>query len=247
MAKGYTFNDMFNAFISNEAFMSKWAKELIGHGYLREPFYGRNEKWFRDNFIYALEQEQGFTSLSMCGKLYKALLPELKKVAVDQMIGGEERAIELCEQAIEKDREWLNTNMPGRDWFTGYGLVWAAAMWFAKGMETDGMRTPPGTKGYLINHLASVIEKFFRFNICYDEKLGFYRRIAEIFVDSEEGNRYLTDLVKEGESHKMYPLDEASRMIANDVRKVLNEHYDRQTRRESMLDEKIRKVIDGLF
>lgn len=208
-------------FENNQEWLDKCVDMILQHGFLLHEY---NERYFKQDFIYDLEQRYGLCNLSACGKLFNAMLPKIKKLAMDRLIGGEEKAAEYCTTAIERKRKQMEGF--GYNFFKSYGIPWAAKMYFAKRLGTaDDMQTPPGSIGYLINQISSALGEAYRFSVKGRE---YVRRIAELFINSEEGSRYLEDLASKcekelDESRKVIKLNESDlhRIIKSVIRELV--------------------------
>ena len=219
-----TFKDYLAYFENNQEWLDKCVDMILQHGFMLDTY---NERYFKQEFIYDLEQSYGLGNLSACGKLFKTMLPKIKKLAMDKVIGGEEKAIQYCITAIERKQK--QTDGFGYDFFNCFGIPWAAKMYFEKRMGTpDDMSTPPGSIGYLIGSIASALESAYRFRV---KSQDYVRRIAELFVNSEEGTKYLEDLAsrctKEINESKTVKLNESDlrKMVTECVKRVLNEGF----------------------
>ena len=217
-----TFKDYLAYFENNQEWLDKCVDMILQHGFLIDTY---NERYFKQEFIYDLEQRYGLCNLSACGKLFNVMLPKIKKLVMDELIGGEEKAIEYCTTAIERKRK--QTEGFGYSFFESYGIPWAAKMYFEKRMGTpDDMSTPPGSIGYLLNQISSALGEAYRCS--YGRE--YVRRIAELFINSEEGTRYLEDLASQctkeiTESKKTVKLTESDlrKMVMESVKKVIKE------------------------
>ena len=217
-----TFKDYLAYFENNQEWLDKCVDMILQHGFMLDTY---NERYFKQDFIYDLEQSYGLCNLSACGKLFKVMLPKIKKMAMDRLIGGEEKAIEYCTTAIERKQK--QTEGFGFDFFDSFNVPWAAKMYFEKRMGgPDDMSTPPGSIGYLIGMIASELENTYRFRV---RNRDYVRRIAELFIESEEGTRYLEDLAsrctKEINESKTVRLGESDlrRVITECVKRVIKE------------------------
>ena len=217
-----TFKDYLAYFENNQEWLDKCVDMILQHGFMLDNY---NERYFKQDFIYDLEQSYGLGNLSACGKLFKVMLPKIKKLAMDKLIGGEEKAIEYCMTAIERKQK--QTEGFGYDFFNCFGIPWAAKMYFEKRMGTpEDMATPPGSIGYLIGNVASALDDAYRFRV---KSQDYVRRIAELFVESEEGTRYLEELAskctKEINESKTVKLNESDlrMMVTECVKRVIKE------------------------
>lgn len=217
-----TFKDYLAYFENNQEWLDKCVDMILQHGFMLNTY---NERYFKQDFIYDLEQSYGLGNLSACGKLFNVMLPKIKKLAMDKLIGGEEKAIEYCTTSIERKQKQKEGF--GFDFFNCFDVPWAAKMYFAKRMGTpEDMSTPPGSIGYLIGSIASALDDTYRFRV---NDRSYVRRIAELFVESEEGTRYLEDLAsrctKAINESKTVKLDESDlrRMVTECVKRVIKE------------------------
>jgi hypothetical protein len=200
-------------FENNQEWLDKCVGMILQHGFLLDTY---NERYFKQDFIYDLEQSYGLGNLAACNKLFKIMLPKIKKLAMDRLIGGKEKAVEYCMTAIEQKRRQMGGF--GHNFFKSFGIPWAAKMYFAKRLGTaDDMETPPGSIGYLINQISSALSEAYRFS---GKGREYVKRIAELFINSEKGNRYLEDLASKCEKE----LDESRKVIKlneSDLHKII--------------------------